>query len=67
MTIHEWSIIIGADLARRGEPVPPAGLPRRALEALQTTLGHLTAREQETAHRVILCAWRRAQKGGAPC
>jgi hypothetical protein len=65
MTITDYAEIIGADLARRGEPCPPTGLPRRALTALQRTLGHMTTREQEEAHRVILCAWRRAVKGGA--
>jgi hypothetical protein len=67
MTIHEWSEVLGKDMARRGEPPPPRGLTRGAMEALQRTLGTLTLGQQEAAAQAILEAWQRAAKGGAPC
>jgi hypothetical protein len=67
MTATDYAEIIGADLARLGQTPPPRGLPARALEALLATLGSLTRAEQEAAAVALRCAWRRAQKGGAPC
>jgi hypothetical protein len=64
MSITDYAEIIGRDMARRGEPCPPRGLPRRALEALTRTLGSLTRAEQEAASSTIRCAWHRALKGG---
>jgi hypothetical protein len=64
MSLTTWAEVIGKDMARRGEPPPPAGLPRRALAALQRLLGPLTLGEQLAAGDALRCAWARAQRGG---